>query len=143
ISAYDERNRPSSVTDALLKTTSFQYDTAGRKAKVTRANLQTITYDSYDQMNRLLQQTVQQTPSPNAVTRYTYYTSGLLHTMQDPHLYGSNDNYTYVYDLMGRKTSVTYPLDSSNVNRVEYFSYDTAGRLSTFWNRAGYAQTFQ
>src|ERR1700682_2931709 len=44
---------------------------------------------------------------------------------------------------MGGKTSVTYPLDSSNVNRVEYFSYDTAGRLSTFWNPGGYAQTFQ
>ena len=52
-------------------------------------------------MNRVLQQNVTQTPGPLAVTKYTYYPSGLLNTMTDPH--NSTDSYTYTYDLMGRK----------------------------------------
>src|SRR5262249_27853348 len=34
--SYDERNRPSSVTDALNNITAFTYDTAGRQNKITR-----------------------------------------------------------------------------------------------------------
>ena len=150
VSAYDERNRPKSVTDALGNVTNFKYDTAGRKASVTRPNAQSVTYDSYDAMNRLLQQTATQTPDPSAVTKYTYYTTadgatapvGLLHTMQDPHLVGTSYNYSYAYDLMGRKTSLTYPPDSQNVQRTEQFTYDTPGRLQTFKNRNGKTQTF-
>ena len=45
---------------------------------------------------------------------------------------------------MGRKQSVTYPLDSSNppAHRVESFEYDNAGRLWKFTNRANKIQTF-
>jgi RHS repeat-associated protein len=146
VTAYDERNRPKSVTDALGNVTSFKYDTAGRKASVTRPNLQVTTYDSYDAMNRLLQQTATQTPDPSAVTKYTYYTSGLLHTMQDPHLValGTGYNYSYAYDSTGRKTSLTYPPDpaNGNVQRSDLWTYDTAGRIGTFTNRSGEVQTF-
>jgi YD repeat-containing protein len=38
--AYDERNRPSSVMDAGNYQTSFTYDTAGRKKIITRPNEQ-------------------------------------------------------------------------------------------------------
>src|SRR5712691_12904215 len=62
--------------------------------------------------------------------------------MQDPLLVGTSYNYSYTYDLMGRKTSVTYPPDSSNVQRTEQFTYDTAGRLQTFVNRNAKTQTF-
>jgi RHS repeat-associated protein len=131
--AYDERNRPKSVTDDRGKITSMLYDTAGRKYKVTRANGQTITYDSYDEMNRLLQQTATQDPNPSAVTRYTYTDAGLLNTMQDPKL----NTYTYYYDTNGRKTQLTYPN-----NKLEKWHYDTAGRIDTFTNRNGKIQTF-
>lgn len=145
VSAYDERNRLMSVTDALGlgHITLFNYDAAGRKASVTRPNNQTITYDIYDAMNRLLQQTVQQAPDPDAVTKYTYYSSGLLHTMQDPRLVANSSsyNYCYSYDTTGRKTSVTYPPDSGSVQRTESWHYDTAGRVDTFTNRAGNVQT--
>jgi RHS repeat-associated protein len=141
--SYDERNRPFSVTDPLGNPTSCTYDAAGRKASATRANGQTTTFDSFDAMNRLLQQTVKQTPDPDAVTKYTYYTSGALHTMQDPRLVANNSsyNYNYAYDSMGRKTSLTYPPDSGNVQRSESWHYDTAGRVDTFTNRAGNVQT--
>jgi RHS repeat-associated protein len=144
-SFYDNRNRLRSVTDALNKTTTFTYDAAGRKASVTRPNGQTITYDSYDAMNRLLKQTVEQALDPDAVTKYTYYPSGLLHTMQDPRLVAisSSYNYSYIYDLMGRKTRLTYPpATDGGAATLESFTYDDAGRLGTFRNRAGKIQTF-
>ena len=62
-------------------------------------------------MNRVLQQNATQTPDPLAVTKYTYYPSGLIETMTDPR--NSTDNYSYMYDLMGRKRWVTYPEDSN------------------------------
>jgi RHS repeat-associated protein len=144
ITAYDERDRVMSVTDALNNPTTFKYDAAGRKASVTRANGQIVTCDSYDVMNRLLQQTMKQTPDPDAVTKYTYYTSGLLHTMQDPRLVATNSiyNYNYVYDQMGRQTGLTYPPDSQSVQRTESWHYDTAGRNDTFTNRDSKVQTF-
>jgi RHS repeat-associated protein len=144
-SAYDNRNRLRSVTDALNKTTTFTYDAAGRKASVTRPNGQTITYDSYDEMNRLLQQTVDQSPDPDAVTKYTYYPSGLLLTMKDPRLVAINSSYgySYSYDLMGRKTRLTYPPGTDGgVATSESFTYDDAGRLGTVRNRTGKIQTF-
>jgi YD repeat-containing protein len=142
-SIYDERNRPMSVTDALNNTATFKYDAAGRKASATRPNGQITTLDSYDAMNRLLQQTVKQTPDPDAVTKYTYYTSGLLHTMQDPRLVANNSsyNYSYSYDQLARRTSVTYPPDSGNVQRSESWHFDSAGRNDTFTNRAGNVET--
>jgi RHS repeat-associated protein len=140
---YDERNRPSSITEPTNRTTAFTYDTAGRKKSITGPNGQVITYVSFDEMNRVLQQNVTQTPTGLAITKYEYHPSGLLYTMQDPRLVAtqSSETYSYLYDLVGRKTRVTYPVDSG-VRRNEQWSYDTAGRLQTFTNRAGQAQTF-
>jgi YD repeat-containing protein len=101
-----------------------------------------ITYASFDEMNRVLQQNVTQAPTGSAITKFTYYPSGLLSTMQDPHLSSGSDNYTYAYDLMGRKQRVTYPLDSNNVHRIEQWSYDAGGRLYQFTNRGSKIQTF-
>src|SRR5436190_6256293 len=148
--AYDERNRPSSVTQPLTQTTTFTYDPAGRKKTVTRPNGQVITYEEYDAMNRLKRQRVTQTPSSDAVTKYEYYAPGegqpvgLLHSMEDPRLVGTNssEKYQYTYDLMGRKAWVWYPKDSYNQNRSEHFTYDAAGRLETFKNRTGNVETF-
>jgi RHS repeat-associated protein len=146
---YDQRNRPSAV-HVLTQLTKFKYDTAGRKYSIERPNGQVITYETYDVMNRLKQQRVAQTPNPDAVTQYTYYAPGengpvgFLHTMKDPHLVGTSEKYEYLYDSMGRKTWVIYPHDSSNppVQTVEYFGYDDAGRLQTYFNRNGKTQTF-
>jgi RHS repeat-associated protein len=136
---YDERNRPWKITDASNQITEFKYDLYGRKKSITRPNNQVITYESYDQMNRLLQQSATQTPTGLARTKYTYYPSGLLKTMQDPRLVGtvSPEKYEYIYDTMGRKTRLNYPYGYR-----ELFSYDTAGRLQTFNNRMGKIQTF-
>ena len=118
--AYDERNRPSSVSVGA-ETATFTYDTLGRKKSIARSNGQVITSDTFDPMNRVTQQTATQTAILNAVTSHSYYTTadgpnapvGLLKTMQDPRLVAiwSTDKYTYTYDMMGRKIQVQYPLD--------------------------------
>jgi YD repeat-containing protein len=131
---YDERNRPSSITDALNHTTSFKYDTAGRKKTITRPNGQVITYVNFDEMNRVTQQGATNISSGNTYTMWTNYSyypgSGLLQTMQDPHLNGTNDQYSYTYDSMGRKHIVTYPAEAvTGIHRTEVFNYDNAGRL--------------
>jgi RHS repeat-associated protein len=146
ITTYDERNRPYSVKDPLGKVTSCTYDSAGRKNSVTRPTdptPQVTTFDSFDAMNRLLQSTAKQTPDPDAVTKYTYYTSGLLATMKDPRLVAinSSESYTYQYDSMGRKTSLTYPRPTPSATPTsESWHYDTAGRIDTFTNRNGNTQ---
>src|SRR4029453_17827397 len=145
---YDERNRPYS-TSVGGQTTTITYHTAGRQKTITHPNGQVITNYSFDVMNRVLQQNVTQTPDPTAVTKYTYYAPGegpvgLLHTMQDPRLVATNstEKYEYTYDAMGRKAWAIYPKDSYNQNGSEHFTYDDAGRLETFKNRAGNVQTF-
>jgi RHS repeat-associated protein len=143
--AYDERNRPSSIYVGGHLTT-IEYDTRGRKYRITRPNDQTITYTSYDAMNRLLTQT----STSAGTTQYTYYTPadganapvGLLKTFQDPHLYAGTYSYSYGYDSMGRKNRATYPPPVSGNPTNEYFTYDVAGRLATFQNRNGKVQTF-
>lgn len=144
ISVYDERNRVMSVTDAMNHMTTFTYDAGGHKKTATQPNGQVITYDIYDTMNRVLQQTATQTPEPAAVTKYTYTSSGLQMTMQDPHLVaiGSNYVYSYDYDERGRAKILTYPPDFAGSNRTESYTYDTAGRLGTYTNRDGKVQTF-
>jgi RHS repeat-associated protein len=150
--AYDERNRPKSTTDRLNQTITILYDTGGRKKKITRPNGQTITYDTFDAGNRVTQQTVTQTPEPDAITQYTYYTPadgasapmGLLKSMRDPRLVAQScsDAHGYTYDSMGRKIGMTYPAATcGGAGTSEAWHYDTAGRNDTFTNRWGYMRT--
>jgi RHS repeat-associated protein len=142
---YDERNRPWRLTDALSNVTTTTYDAVGHKKTVTRPNGQLISYDSFDQMNRVTQRTA----TAVGTTTYTYYPgSGLLHTFQDPR----HQQYGYTYDSMGRKQWVIYPYDANQppVQSFEYFTYDTStsglglgtGTLRQYLNRNGKTQTF-
>jgi len=141
VTDYDERNRPWRITDALNYATVINYDQFGRKSKITRPNNQVITYGDFDEMNRPRQSTA----SDVGTTKYTYYAgSGLVHTMQDPRLVANNstDTYSYTYDGMGRKTSVTYPTDSYGFHRSESMWYNASGQPWLFTNRSGLTQTF-
>ncbi|MFN2507358.1 MAG: RHS repeat-associated core domain-containing protein, partial [Chthoniobacterales bacterium] len=144
-SFYDTRNRLTDVDDPSITITSdpphtisWTYDPAGNKKTELRANDQLITYDTYDEMNRLTKQTVQRTTTAFDVTNWTYDLAGNVKTIKDPR----GKIYSYDYDLMNRKTTTTYPLDSGGVARQEINTYDIAGNLETFKNRAGAIQTF-
>jgi len=148
--AYDERNRPSSVS-MFSQTTAFMYDNSGRSKTITRPDGQLITNVNFDAMNRVTLKTVSRSNSSNMVTQYFYYTPadganapvGLLKTFEDPKIYGSGEVHTYEWDLMGRKTKLTYPRPTPGVTaKYEQWTYDTAGRLYTFRNRNAKTQTF-
>jgi len=147
---YDERNRSYSIAVGGQTPTTFTYDTAGRKKTITRPNGQLITNETFDAMNRVTYTTATQTPTGTARTNYEYYAYGpanLLHKFQDPRIYtsdNSGEHYTYTYDGMGRKQSLTYPAEPppSNAQRVESWHYDKAGRLDTYTNRANNHQSF-
>src|SRR5206468_10747501 len=132
---YDQRNRPYQVKDVAQHTTSCMYDDYGRKASITRANGQQITFDQYDALNRVRQQTVTQVPGTPAVTHYDYDpTGGRLQTFTDP----NGNVYTYAYDQLNRKTQLTYPGGSS-----ESWTYDEPrGLLHLYTNRNTKTKTF-
>ncbi len=138
---YDARDRLIHVNDPIATdrnadnyTTSYTYDAASNKTLERRANDQTITYDSYDSMNRLLQMTVHQSPTPDAVSHYTWTKAGKLDTMTDPR----SNLYNYDYDVLNRLITTTYPAGGGTETRL----YDWSGNLATFKSRAGATQTF-
>lgn len=143
---YDARNRLTDASDPIAGnrnsrgyTVSLTYDPAGNKKSELRANNQLITYDTYDPMNRLQQQSVQRDTGITDVTHMTYDLAGNMKTFRD----GRSKTYTYGYDLMNRRERLTYPLDDYGVARQEVYHYDLANNMDTYTNRAGAVQTFQ
>jgi RHS repeat-associated protein len=141
---YDARDRLYTVTDpvaadrnSLGHTIDYRYDLASNKTSEQRANNQLITYDSYDPMNRLTQMTVQQAPTADAVTYYTWSNAGKILTMIDP----NNHTYTYSYDRLNRLASLKYPW-YNGIFPTESYLYDIASNLYQFTNRNGNVQTF-
>lgn len=143
---YDGRNRLTDVDDPISAnrnskghTVSWMYDPASNKKSELRANSQLVSYDLYDQMNRLRLQTVQRESGITDVTEMTYDLAGNLKSMIDPRL----KVYRYDYDLLNRKTHNHYPPDSSGIARQEVFTWDGIGNVRQFTNRGGAVQTFE
>ena len=141
---YDQRNRQFAMKDPVPAnrnsagyTANWTFDPASNKMSVRDVSDRVITYDSYDNMNRLTHQTAPQDPSPAAVTSFVWSHSGTLLSMDDPR----SKLYLYGYDLLNRKTSATYPLDSFNAVTTESWHYDGGGNMDSFKNRAGATQT--
>src|SRR5204863_1947322 len=84
----------------------------------------TIQFVEYDPMNRLKHQI-----DERGVHTYLNYEDAAhnLTSQRD----GNNNTYSYNYDLLKRKTRMTYP-DGT----FEDFSYDAAGNLTIYGNRA-------
>jgi YD repeat-containing protein len=84
-------------------------------------------------MNRLTQMTVDQAPTLDAITKYSWTTYGKLLSMIDPR----TKTYSYQYDYLARLRQMTYPIDSGGVARTEAYTYDWTSNVATFKNRAG------
>jgi YD repeat-containing protein len=70
--AYDTRNRKITVADALNQMTQWFYDEASNVKSIQRAD-GTTESKTYDQMNRVLTDTVPQTNTVSVTTTFTYY----------------------------------------------------------------------
>ncbi len=114
-------------------TTNFTYDGSGRlsQLKLTDTMVTSVPYSTNGQTR---------------IWNYTYYSNGLLHTVDGP-LAGSGDTSTYAYDSTGFVNSVTdvlghtttissnngwgAPLSSTDANGVTTnYSYDFRGRTT-------------
>ena len=120
---YDLAGQLTSLTDWGSQTTSFGYDVDGRRTSVTRPNGVTSSY-TYDLLGQL--------------TAIDHSSSGCLCSLQSySYTYDAAGNRTsvtntagtenYVYDVLNRLTSVTYP----NTD-VEAYTYDANGNRLTY-----------
>lgn len=125
--AYNNANRQTSITDALLRRTDYTYDGAGNILTVKRPGSVTSTF-TYDSMNRR----VTSTDAKAQVLTFEYDALGSLSRIIDPR----GHSHFYTYDLNGRQTRLDYP-DSS----YETWGYDDAGNLEAYRTRAGQTAT--
>lgn len=144
---YDNANRLDSQEDGLGYTYQYDYDGAGNLTSVLDpdGNLKTLVYDNENRLTEV------DYPTGPPVT-YSYDNNGNLTTMTDStgtttytydaldRLISSTDSFGkevgYGYDLIGNRTSITYPADSNNPARTVTYIYDAANRFDaiTDWD---------
>lgn len=135
---YDGRNRPLTSTAPNGTVSAFSYDAASNLLQVdlpfdtqSNPNHGPLIYGDYDPMNR---PRLAQDPKGQP-TRVTYDVAGDVLTLTDGDTHPAT---TFGYDLLGRSKSINYA-DST----TEAWTYDAAGNLFSFQNRAGSLQTFR
>jgi RHS repeat-associated protein len=116
---YDTLNRLISVTDALGKTISYEYDAVGNRTELEYPDGKTVAYD-YDDVNQL----TGVTDWDNQNTNYGYDDAGRLDSVSLPNGITSQ----YVYDDAGRLLALDHTLGLSPLASYGY-SYDPAGNL--------------
>ncbi|PZR76763.1 MAG: hypothetical protein DLM73_01680 [Chthoniobacterales bacterium] len=125
---YDNRNRQTSVTNALNQTTYTGYDGVGNKTSEMRPDYTSRSW-VYDSMNRL-------------IDHYGFAGEHVAHYDHDPAgnvtqiIDAKGASYSFSYDALNRKTSETYPYDATGAARTELFWYDAVGNLSQYKNPA-------
>jgi RHS repeat-associated protein len=144
---YDKANRLEIQEDGLSNAYLYDYDGAGNLTSVLDpdSNLKTLIYDNENRLAEV------HYPTGPSVT-YSYDNNGNLTVMTDAtgtttytydafdRLISSIDGFgkqvEYGYDIVGNRTSITYPADSTNPARTATYTYDKAGRLSaiTDWD---------
>jgi RHS repeat-associated protein len=136
---YDARNRLTSTTDALSHATSFTYDAHSNKLTETKANGE-VTTNVYDKLNRVIQIRVTRGANTTDIRNMAFDAASNLIKFQDENATARGDTvnvYRYTYDLRNRITSMIYP------NALhEDTSYDNAGNVLTYKNRANATKTF-
>jgi RHS repeat-associated protein len=127
---YDNRNRKWQVREPLGRTTKFYYDDHINLTRVVRPDNTTET-KIYDDMNRLITDTVPKETGVNIVTQFQYnpstgdpndsgHSGSLLCKVID----GNVNPYQFKYDAAGLKTKLIYP-----DNSFQAWAYDNAHNL--------------
>ena len=149
--AYDALDRVSSVTDALGRTTAYAYDANGKRVSDTAPDGETITR-TYDAAGRLMG--VGYSNAQTHGVTYQYDKTGKRTGMTDGSgsstwqydslgrvthaVNGGGKAVSYIYDLRGLPTGITYP-NNLSVTRI----YDKAGRLTSVKDWLKNTTTFQ
>jgi RHS repeat-associated protein len=139
---YDQRNRKiwmdnpiASERNSSGHTMNWQYDGVGNRVRETRADNTFRSWD-YDSMNQLFHAydwRTNETPTASQTTTYTHNVTNTTRSITD----AKGAVYTFQHDVLGRKTSATYPADTSGTGRTETYSYDIAGNLTLYKNPGG------
>jgi RHS repeat-associated protein len=138
---YDCRNRQKSITNALDELTTVEYDPAGNKTRETRPDT-TLRSWNYDSMNRLWHAydwRANETPTLAQTTTYVRDHAGNALSITDT----KSAVYGFGYDVLNRKTSATYPHDSTLPERTEAWLYDFSGNVKLRKNPANQYQHFE
>ncbi|MCQ2065687.1 MAG: FG-GAP-like repeat-containing protein [Bacteroidaceae bacterium] len=130
--SYDSQGRRLVVSDPDGGTVTTTYDALDRTVTVTDAR-GSVTENRYDIYGRVA--TVIETPlsGPSSVTTYVYGTSGgalgqpSSVTMTDSDAQTSERKISYSYDRYGRVTTERHMIGSATLGSVMRFSYDTNG----------------
>ncbi len=133
---YDAANRQTSMTDALSGSVTFGYNLAGERTSVTNPNSQTTTYtyDSLgseasvtDRLSRtssssydLKGQLSQTTDARGTALTFSYDAAGQMTGLAYP-----GGTVAYVYDAIGRRTSMT------DVTGLTTTAYDADSRVTS------------
>lgn len=131
---YDDRNRRTSVTNALNQTTAWQYDAASNMIRETRPD-QSFRRAEFDSMNRV----IDTYGFGGEHIHYDRDLAGNVHQLVD----SKGAGYVYYYDSMNRKSSAWYPEDATGVNRYDYWQYDAVGNVTRHDNPEGNVQIFE
>ncbi len=117
---YDKNGQRQATVLPLQQRSDSTYDAVGNLKSVTDFNRETISFDEYDENNRLLHKRF----SDGTDIRFTYTLSGKLKTVSD----SRRGTTTYDYDERERLISRTDPNGpyTSNGKTIEY-KYDAAG----------------
>ncbi|OAV76270.1 Cell wall-associated polypeptide CWBP200 [Bacteroidales bacterium Barb7] len=128
---YDTYGRRTSMTDPSAGTRTYEYDVSGNIKKETNANSKTTAYE-YDTCNRITKKT-----TPELTTTYTYDADGLLSSVKA----NNSTSTAYTYDAYGRPVTETetvpdgkwlkktYSYNNGNVSSVQYASQ--SGTITT------------
>lgn len=125
---YDSSGRRTSITDALNRTTSFEYNARNQVVLTTNPDGTQARRD-YDAASGRLTASID---ALGHATRYTYTALGEMATLTD----ANGNTYAFEYDNARRKTATIYP-DSTR----ELRAYDLGGRLVSYTTRAGQVKT--
>lgn len=120
ISDYDSRNRKIRVTTPTPATypgsevTEWKYDDAGNATTIKRAD-NTIESKTYDEVNRVLTDTIPKDASTPIITTFTYFPAGTIESVKD----GENRTTNFTYNGFDLKDTMTYPNGQFEVWRYD------------------------
>ena len=121
---YDAVGNQILVVDANDQQTDLVYDAENRLLQIDYPDSSWVTYEYDNNGNRVA---ITESAAPGSPSVYAYDNLNRLTSSTDR--FGMTVGYSY--DVVGNRTSLTYPADGVNPARTVTYGYDGANRLTT------------